>query len=98
MTFIKKVLLKLRTLLIILLVIAVPILIIWAIYLLKGIVFNNNGIGGTITFIIISALLICILAYFLIKKGKRSLSEKENINKDIQGEKIYNTIKDKHSS
>jgi len=92
----KSILLKLRTLLVVLLLIAGAGIIIWFLEESKGLVMNDSGILGTIIFAVLGLGLIFIFAYFIMRKRKATPFEKD-ISK-IQNEEIYNEIKRKHSS
>jgi len=92
----RNILLKLRTLLVVLLLIAGAGIIIWFLGESKKLVINDNGILGAIIFAIFGLGLIFIFAYFIMRKRKVTPFEKD-ISK-IQNEEIYNEIKRKHSS
>lgn len=92
----KNILLKLRTLLVVLLLIAGAGVIIWFLKTLGYLVMNDTGILGAIIFAITGLGFIFIFAYFIMKKRKATPFEKD-ISK-IQNEEIYNEIKKKHSS
>lgn len=92
----KNLLSKLRTILVVLLLVFVAGIIIWFIKALGYLVINNTGILGAIIFAITGLGLVFMFAYFIMRKRRVNPFEKK-ISK-IENEKIYNEIKRKHSS
>ena len=94
MVFMKSFLLKLRTLLVVLLLIAGVVIIIWALGSIRLLVITDNGMGGTIAFAILGMGVILTFACFIIKRRKLTSSEKAKT--EMQKENMYNEMKKRH--
>jgi hypothetical protein len=95
---VKKLLLKLRTLLVVSLIIAGGWTAIWLIGTISEFAGKNDeGIGGTIIFGVFGIGFIAIIIYFLVRKPKTSYYDKKTPNLGLLKEDMYNDIKRKHS-
>ena len=82
MILMKNVLLKLRTLLVVLLIIVGVGILVWLLGIMKGLglnAINDNSIFGTIIFAVFGLGVIFIFAYFIMRRSKLTPSEKDTI-------------------
>ena len=98
MIFMKKLISKLSTLLVVLLIIVGAVIIIWLLGLIGQLASSDNTIVGSISFAFLSLGVLAIFICFINRRGKLTFSDKDNAKQEMLKEDIYNEIKGKHSS
>jgi membrane protease YdiL (CAAX protease family) len=92
----KKLMLKIRTLFIVLLIIAIAGIAIWLLEMFGNLVGNGNDDIGAVAFGLMSLGVVSMFVFFAIRRGKETFTDRKTKKQELLKEEIYAEIKRNH--